>query len=127
MGSRTWIRVFVQNWIEGTIREESPEVRCCWIDLLALVGAGQHSDTGVLKLTSNVGYTDNQIVDIFCVSEDVWLYAKQRFIETDRIEVLQGNVIIIKNWSKYQSEYSRQKPSRSKEKSLNSKEIDVRF
>ena len=118
MGSRTWIKVYCDKWIQGTIRDERPEIRCVWIDLLALIGASQHSDSGQLGLSNNIGYTDNQVASILRIDIDLWIVAKERFIETDRIEVLEGNIIIVKNWRKYQSEYSRQKPSRSKEKSL---------
>jgi hypothetical protein len=126
MGSRTWIKVYCKNWIEGTIREEFPEVRCVWIDLLALVGNSQHSDTGELKLSNNVGYTDNQISGILRINEDLWLTAKERFIDTERIEVMECNMIRIKNWTKYQEDYSRQARYKLKKSLLNSKERDIR-
>jgi len=112
MGKRTWIKVYTDNWIQGSIREEAPEVRCTWIDLLALVGASQYSDIGELKLIGNSGYTDNQISEILSIDKDLWLTAKQRFIDTDRITIHGSNIIIIKNWKKYQSEYSRVKKSK---------------
>ncbi len=109
MGKRTWIKIYCDKWIEGTIREETPEIRCVWIDLLALIGSQQHSDTGELRLTNSVGYTDDQITEILRIDKPLWTEAKQKFIATDRIEVSSKNVITIKNWGKYQSEYSRQK------------------
>lgn len=127
MGKRTWIKVYCDKWVSGTLRDETPEIRCCWIDLLALVGNSQNSDTGELKLANGIGYSDEQISDILRIEIPLWLKAKQRFVDTDRIILSSKNEIAIKNWTKYQSEYSRQKPYRNKEKSLHSKEREVRL
>lgn len=112
MGSRTWFKVYCNSWLEGTIRKEMPEVRAVWIDLLALAGSGQYGDTGEIKLSNGVGFTDAQIAGILHISVRLWRRAKGRFIETDRIEVTPKGAIHIKNWTKYQSEYRRQKPYR---------------
>ena len=112
MGSRTWIKVHCQNWVSGTIRDETPEVRCAWIDLLALVGNGQHSDTGELKLQNGIGYADVQIADILQIDKTLWVNAKQRFITTERITVTPKNEITVLKWTKYQSDYTRTKQYR---------------
>ena len=46
MTSRTWIKVYCDKWLSGTIREEQPDVRSVWIDLLTLAGSGQFGDIG---------------------------------------------------------------------------------
>jgi hypothetical protein len=110
MGSRTWIKVYCEPWLGGTLREEKPEIRGVWIDLLVLAGSGQYGDTGEIKLRNGIGFTDKQIAEILNITKSLWRRAKQRFIETERIKVTEKGAISITNWGKYQSEYERQKP-----------------
>jgi len=112
MTSRTWIKVYCDKWLSGTIREEQPDVRSVWIDLLTLAGSGQFGDIGEVKLSNGVGLTDNQIAAILNINKALWRKAKQRFLQSDRIEITPRGAIRITNWSKYQSEYQRQKPYR---------------
>lgn len=116
MGSRTWIKVYCDKWLDGTLREETPEIRGVWIDLLVLAGAGRYGDSGEIKLSDNVGLTDSQIADILKISQGLWHEAKKRFLETERIDITEKGVILIINWQKYQPEYNRQKPYREAKK-----------
>lgn len=115
MGSRTWIKVHCDKWLEGTLRQETPEIRSVWIDLLVLAGSGQYGDTGQVRLTNGVGFSDRQVAEILNIPLRLWRRAKVRFVETDRIEVTTRGAIHIVNWSKYQSEYERQKPYRDRQ------------
>jgi len=112
MGSRTWIKIYCDKWLNGTIREESLEVRAVWVDLLVLAGSGKYGDSGEIKITDSVGLLDQQIADLLQISTRKWKIISKRLQETDRICVSEKNVIAIKNWSKYQSEYERQRPQR---------------
>ena len=112
MGSRTWIKIYCDKWLMGTLREDAPDVRGVWIDLLTLAGIGQYGDTGEIKLTNGVGFTDGQIAEILHIPKSLWLKAKHRLLETERIEISPRGAIRIVKWSKYQSEYNRQKPYR---------------
>jgi hypothetical protein len=123
MGNRTWVKLYCDSWITGTLRQETPVFRGLWADLLALVGSGQHGDKGILELQNGVGYLDEQIATILQIPLTLWHQNKQRMIETERIRVTPQNSITILNWSKYQSEYTRTKQYKNKERSLNSKEI----
>jgi len=114
MGSRTWIKVYCDKWLEGTLREETPAIRSVWIDLLTLAGGGRYGDSGEIKLTNGVGYSDKQICEILAIKRSLWKKAKTRFLETDRIKITPRGAISIVNWSKYQSEYERQKQYREK-------------
>ena len=116
MGSRTWIKVYCDKWINGTLRDEPIEVRGIWIDLLALVGCNPNSDAGTLMLTKDMGWSDNQIAKAMRVDIKSWLTAKNQLIRSDRISVDDDNVITIINWSKYQENYSRQARYRAKKK-----------
>ena len=112
MGSRTWIKIYCDKWLNGTIREETPELRGIWVDLLVLAGSGRYGDSGEIKITDQVGFLDQQLADLLQISVQKWVACKKKLIETDRVEVGNGNAVVIKNWSKYQSDYKRQKPYR---------------
>lgn len=116
MASRTWIKVYCDKWLDGTLRDEAPEIRGVWIDLLVLAGAGRYGDSGEVKLSNSVGLTDNQIADVLRIDLSLWQRAKKRFLITDRIKITAKGAISIINWSKYQSEYDRQKPYRESHK-----------
>lgn len=127
MGSRTWIKVYCDNWIVGSLRDETSEIRGVWIDLLVLAGSGQYGDTGEIKLRNGVGLTDRQIADIMHISLGLWRRAKMRFIEAKRINITPKGVITIINWRKYQSEYRRQKSYRERKSGSSTPKPEIPF
>ena len=116
MGSRKWVKLWCRNWLEGTLKDESIEIRGVWAGLLALAGDGRYGDSGEIKLSNEVGLTDNQISEILSISLSLWKRAKRRFVDSDRIRISEKGAISIQNWAKYQSEYERQKPQREAKK-----------
>jgi len=114
MGSRTWVKIYCGNWIEGSLRQEKPALRGVWADLLALCGGGQYSQEGEIKVRKDIGYTDSMLSKVLNISPKVWAASKKRLVETDRLEVKTDNILAIINWKSYQSEYERQKPQRTK-------------
>ena len=115
MGQRTWIKIYCDRWLNGSIREETPEVRGIWVDLLVLAGSGKYGDSGEIKITDRVGYFDKQLADLLQISQQKWVACKKKLIQTDRVCIKNRNIIAIKNWSKYQSEYDRQRVYRQLE------------
>ena len=118
MGSRTWIKIYCDKWIEGTLRQESLETRGIWIDLLALVGTGKYGDTGELQLAPDVGFTDEQISGILKIPILLWSTTKELLVKTERISINNNNSLHILKWDKYQSEYARQKPYRAQKENI---------
>jgi len=113
VGSRTWIKLYCDKWLEGSIRNETRELRGDFSDLLALAGSGRYGDTGEIKLADGVGFTDQQLAKILKIPLKGWIKTKKRLQETERIEVDSiTNIIKISNFGKYQSEYERQKSHR---------------
>jgi len=112
MGSRTWIKIYCDKWLEGSLREEPLAMRAVWIDLLTLAGSGKYGDSGHIGLTKNIGLSNADFVKIFNISIPTWSKIRLQLVATNRIKILHGNVIEIVNWSKYQSEYNRQRPYR---------------
>jgi len=119
---RTWIKLFCDQWLRGSIRKECIEVRAIFADLLAMAGDSGYGDDGLIQLAEGVGFTDELIAGILNVSAQIWLTAKKRLIDhpdpdENRIQIIplsQGYSIKILNWTRYQSEYRRQKPYRDK-------------
>lgn len=114
MSSRTWVKIYCDNWLSGTLRDETPALRGIWADLLALAGSGKYGDTGQISLQNSVGLSDLQFQKVLNLSKKGWRKAKNRLITTQRIAVNLQNVITILNWKKYQSEYERTKKYRTK-------------
>ena len=113
MGSRTWIKIYCDKWLTGTLREETSQLRGIWTDVLALAGNLTYGDTGRISLPNAVPLTDEQIAGVLKISTTSWIKAKDRLLETDRLRSTKG-VLFVVNWEKYQSEYFRQKSYRSK-------------
>lgn len=100
---RTWIRIYCDKWLEGTLREESLELRGAWADLLALAGKGQYSNTGEIKFSQKLGFSNDQITNILGTTADTWERLKERLVETQRITCdPQTNIIVVLNWPVYQ-------------------------
>jgi hypothetical protein len=112
MGSRTWIKVYAEPWLDGSIRQEAPEVRAVFIDLLVLAGSGRFGDRGEVKIAECLGFSDAQLAKIIGVTAKRWRVIRSHLAKAERISVAPNGVITITNWKHYQSEYERQKPNR---------------
>jgi hypothetical protein len=119
---RTWIKLFCDQWLRGSIRKEASGIRGIFADLLAMAGDSAFGDDGTIQLAEDVGFNDHAIGAILNVPLEEWLAAKERLSNhpdpsENRIEIVplaQGFSICILNWKRYQSEYTRQKPYRAK-------------
>lgn len=121
---RTWIKLFCDQWLRGSIRKEAIEIRAIFADLLAMAGDSAYGDDGIIQLAEDVGFTDELIAGILNIPIKIWRSAKKRLschpVNTEnRIEIIslqQGFSMRILNWQRYQSEYQRQKPYREDKK-----------
>lgn len=118
-GSRKWIKLWVDEYLMGTTRFElTPEERGVWIDLLAM--AGKSRDEGKIyagKYENKIrGYPLEYLAGILLVSPETLQRTLEKCEKYEKIKVEYDenkNIIIeILNWSKYQSEYNRQKQYR---------------
>ena len=124
MGRRTWIKLFCDNWLRGSIRAEDLETRATFMDLLALAGDSAYGDKGIIQLADGVGFTDEIIAGILNIPLEIWLKTKVRLSNhPDKNEnriiiqnINHGFSISIINWEKYQSEYERTKQYKSTKK-----------
>ena len=91
----------------GTKRQLTPEQRSVWDDVLDL--AENCHDHGHLAAFKGVGFTLDQMVEIFNTPEPVVASALAKFKELDMLSLNSSGVLVVKNWVKYQSEYDRVK------------------
>lgn len=115
MSSRTWIKVYCDRWLDGSISDEPIHIRGVWVTLLALAGNGKYGDSGTIKALDGVGFNNNQMAAMIKVPLNLWVAAKNRLEKTGRVSISKGNIITIVNWKKYQSEYERTSKYRSKD------------
>ena len=113
MSSRTWIKIYVNQWLEGTISDETITIRGVWVSLLVLAGNSNYGENGQVKALNDVGFNDSQLASMLKINQRVWLHSKKRLVFTNRITVEKNNILTIINWQKYQSEYERTSKYRS--------------
>lgn len=116
IGRRKWIKVWTEEWLEGTTRYQMTDAqRAFWMDLLAMAGrsridgivcSGQDGDT-------IVGYPLSKFEGLLSEKIDV-LATFALFEKTGKIRVEVSEnpstryVIFILNWDRYQSDYAAQ-------------------
>lgn len=121
-GSRSWVKLWVNEWLEGTTRYQMTDgQRAFWVDLLAM--AGRSRSGGVVCSGKDgdrwIGYPLVKFQGLLSESIPI-LETLDLFKSTGKITFqVDGNspklyTIFISNWTRYQSEYERQKKSRTK-------------
>lgn len=112
---RNWIKLYVDQCLRGTMMKELPyNERWLWFGILLL--AGDSPFEGKICITENIGYTDEQIAELLETPVDVYKSAKEKMLKHNKIKVDENNVILIVNWTRYQSEYSRLRVYKSRGK-----------
>lgn len=113
-GSMRYVKMYVGECLEGTIRFDfEPAERGVWYDLVIL--AGRMRVKGLIGAGSGVAYPRRWIAGILNIDEELLERTIEKCKNTQRISENSDGILIL-NWSKYQSEYDRQKPYRDKKK-----------
>ena len=113
---RTWIKLYVDQILRGScFNELLPDERFVWFGFLLL--AGDNICEGEISVTETIGYTEIQIAQLLKCDVELIKRSIKKMIEVDKISILDGNVIKIVNWQKYQSEYERLKKYKGTKKS----------
>lgn len=111
---RRWIKLWTNEWLKGSIRFEfSAEERGVWADLLAL--AGNCRQDGLISANESTPFPHSYIAGNLNISLDLFEGVLEKCKKSGRISENKHGITIT-NWSKYQSEYDRQKPYRERKK-----------
>ena len=112
MSSRSWIKIYCDKLLVSDDIGSDLSALGAWVKLLCIAGSSSNGDIGVIQISPQLGLTDHHIGQLMRISSRQWRRYKDIFVRQGRITVSDKNVIIINNWSKYQSEYGRQKSYR---------------
>lgn len=117
---RQWVKLWVNEWLDGTTRFElTAAQRLLWVDLLALAGRSRFPGyiyAGTGRGEERVGYPIAYLAGVLQMDETdtnnaLKLLAAHGHITLDEVSH-EKYVIGIVNWEKYQSEYLRQRTYR---------------
>ena len=107
-----WIKMWTEEIIKGTTFSElTASERGVWFSLLALAGI---EGTGKIEIRAGQGYSETSLAEILNIEKSELKAGLKKLEQVEKISVKENGVITIKNFSKYQDEYSRQKPYRGR-------------
>ena len=110
---RRWFKLYSNECINGSIRWQlSPAERSVWYDLLAF--SAITSNIGLIADRDGKPLPHSFIANRLNIPVPLLESALKKCIEEGRIAEDETGIQIV-NWSRYQSEYDRQKPYRQKE------------
>ena len=109
---RKWIKLFIDECLTGTIREDLlPEERGVWYDFLLF--AGRNRPPGAISANETTAISSKRLAALLNIPIQLLTRATKKFKASGRITVNSRGIIHIVNWDKYQfTDYDRQKPYR---------------
>ncbi len=120
-GKRSWVKLWVNEWLDGTTRYQlTDSQRVFWIDLLAMAGRSRFPGIVCSGKDGNqlVGYPLNRFQSLMAEPLDIEA-TLALFERTGKIKLQLTSdgppklfAIHLLNWNKYQSEYQRVKKYR---------------
>jgi len=107
---RTWVKMWVNECLEGTIRFDfTPAERGVWYDLIIL--AGHCRVPGVISANETTPYPHSYIAGLLNIDLGLLEATLEKCKVSGRIKETEHGIELM-NWEHYQSEYERQKPYR---------------
>jgi len=108
----TWVKFHIAGWLHGSIRWQlDPAERGVWADIIVL--AGERLMGGKICDNDGKAFPFDFIASQLHIPLDLFEQTIAKCQKEGRIKVKEG-VIIVTNWTAYQSEYERQKQYRQK-------------
>jgi len=109
---RAWVKLFIIGWLHGSIRWQlEADERGVWADLIAL--AGECGKEGKICDNDGRAYPRSYVAGMLHIPQELLDRTIAKCRREGRLED-NDDILIIKNWSAYQSEYERQKKYRGK-------------
>jgi len=114
---RRWIKVYCYETLHGSVSYQLNEAEHdVWIKLLCYAGLCGHE--GIIADHDLRPYPHSHVIREINTTQAVFESTLTKCIDEGRIIETNGHGIQITNWSKYQSEYDRQKQYRDKDPHL---------
>ena len=108
--SKRWIRLWVNEMLRSSgLWDLTDEDWGVFLKLLALAGSCRVD--GIIAQGDGKPFPENWVITTLNIPLEVWEKSKVHLVDTGRINI-NGQGITICSWSKYQTEYDRQKPFR---------------
>jgi len=109
---RTWVKMYVNECLEGSIRFDfTPAERSIWYDLVLM--AGRCRNPGIISANEKAPYPHKYIAGMLNVDVELLESTLAKCKVSGRIVENDSGIELV-NWEHYQSEYQRQKPYREK-------------
>jgi len=115
MWRRSWSRqnIFGENGDgDCTKRKLLPDERSIWDDYLDMATPPNTQLAGQVCISAEIGYTPEQLSSILKTDIEIIKRANKRMEELKMITVENSGIVVVNNYYKYQSEYTRQKAYR---------------
>lgn|SRR3990167_4559628 len=110
---RPWVKFWVNECLDGTVREElEPAERGVWYDLI--IYSARCRTAGIISANESQAIARQRLAGILNIPVELLERTLNKAVEQKRIKIDNQGLIHILNWYKYQSEYERQKKYRKK-------------
>jgi len=111
-----WIRLWTEEWLDGSVRIElEPDERGVFIDLLVL--AGRSRNPGVIQAANAVPYPHERIAARLNIPLELLERTLKKCVVQKRITEDKNGIHII-NWEKYQTIFEGKKKKSEREKQI---------
>jgi len=112
--------MYSEEWLYGSIRSMSYDIRGCWPDLQAM--ASKPPFFGSICIAANIGYSTEQLAGLFNTPVDILKNALNIFKGKGWITIDNNNIITLTEWERFQSDYLRTKNAPSRKSTTESTE-----
>ena len=103
---RSWVKFWVNECLDGSIREElTPAERGVWYDLI--IYSAKCRVPGVISANETQPISRYRLAGILNITEELLNTAIEKCVSSGRLVVDKVGLIQIVNWTKYQSESDR--------------------
>lgn len=114
----SWIKLWTEEWLDGSVRAElEPDERGIFIDLLAL--AGRSRQPGVIQRNPNTPFSHSAIAARLQAPVELLERALTKCIAQDRLNENSDGIHVV-NWNYYQALYTQKRISRETDKGKDS-------
>jgi len=103
---RSWIKLWVNECLDGSIREElKPDERGVWYDLI--IYSAKCRVPGIISANETQPISRWRLAGILNIPVELLDITIAKCVDSERIKVDENGLLHIINWAKYQSESDR--------------------